>query len=227
MSSVAFLTISRPSGCTISSSVEASSETVPLPTLPLTLLLADYKLAGSPALNTIVSGQPAKYTISLTPENGFKESVTLGCTNLPNASSCSFDHPTVTPNGSPVTAALTITTTKQAGAPPLRLPPPGGLPGSRWWIVFLAGLLALVQAGLAVRARLGVARTPVAHWKLALAGTVLAVAALVGSCRNVIGTTGGTPCRNYAISVTGTLGSNTTVVRTGAIDLSVTCPPTP
>ena len=51
-------------------------------TLSLTILLADFSLSVSPALNTIVSGQPAGYTVAVTPSNGFSKSVQLGCANL-------------------------------------------------------------------------------------------------------------------------------------------------
>ncbi len=196
-------------------------------TLPLTLLLADYTLAGSPALDFVVPGGSAKYTITLTPGNGFNQSVTFGCTNLPIGAACSFGHPSVTPSGSPVTTDLTIITTVQPAASLFRRSPPGGLPLSMmWWVVFLGGLLALIRLERRLSARYGVPRVASHRWKLALAGGALALAALAGSCRNVIGTSGGTPPGNYIISVTGTLASNKAVVRTATIDLSVTPAPT-
>ena len=197
-------------------------------TLPLTLLLADYKLAGTPPLDTIVPGGSAKYTITVTPENGFNQSVALGCTNLPIGASCSFAPPSVTPSGSLVTVDLTIITTVQPGALVFRRPPPGALPPfMMWWVGFLASFLGLIQLERRLRARHGVGRLAPHRWKLALAGGALALAALAGSCRNVIGTSGGTLIGNYIINVTGTLASNKTVVRTATIALSVTPAPTP
>jgi thiamine transporter ThiT len=52
-------------------------------------------------------------------------------------------------------------------------------------------------------------------------GLVLALAALVGSCRGVY-SPGGTPSGNYSITVNGTLTSNPSVVRYVTVNLAVT-----
>jgi len=51
---------------------------------------------------------------------------------------------------------------------------------------------------------------------------VLALAAFWGSCRSLSSTPGGTAIGNYSITITGTLGSNTAVVRSTTVNLSVT-----
>src|SRR5207245_2167644 len=88
-------------------------------TLPLTVLFSDYSLSASPALDTIVSGASASYTVLVSPLNGFNQGVQLGCsaTSLPPGSSCAFSSSTVTPKGSSASVTLTLQTTKTSSAP--------------------------------------------------------------------------------------------------------------
>jgi hypothetical protein len=79
-------------------------------TLPLTLLLSDFSVSASPALQTIVSGGAAEYTVLVTPLYGFDSEVTLSCDNLPAQAKCKFSPSSVTPSGSPASVSLTITT---------------------------------------------------------------------------------------------------------------------
>lgn len=64
-----------------------------------------------PASATVVAGNPATYTISVSPINGFNSPVTLTCSGLPLGTSCAFVPATVTPGATAVTSTLTITTT--------------------------------------------------------------------------------------------------------------------
>ena len=50
-------------------------------TVNLNLLFEDYSLSASPALNTIVAGAAASYTIAVNPVNGFSKQVQLACGN--------------------------------------------------------------------------------------------------------------------------------------------------
>ena len=60
-------------------------------------------------------------------------------------------------------------------------------------------------------------------FRLASITFALALATLVGSCRSAVSSSpGGTPTGNYSITITGTLGSNTAVVRSTTVNLSVT-----
>lgn len=60
----------------------------------------------SPA--TISAGSKAISTITITPENGFNATVTLACSGLPGAATCSFNPSSVAGSG---TSQLTVTTT--------------------------------------------------------------------------------------------------------------------
>src|SRR5205807_2595206 len=154
-------------------------------TLPLTVLFSDYSLSASPALDTIVSGASASYTVLVSPLNGFSQGVQMGCTNLPPGSSCTFSSSSVTPKGSPATVTLTLQTTKTASAPMKPWKPFSGAPAPLWlWVASIGLVWGLVRLG----------------WRDALAGTmvgprqigfrlasltlVLALAAFWGSCRS-------------------------------------------
>jgi hypothetical protein len=71
----------------------------------------DFSLGASPASATIKAGQSATFTITISPVNGMNSPVTFACSGLPAASSCTFSPASVTPNGSPVSTTLTVSTT--------------------------------------------------------------------------------------------------------------------
>ena len=190
-------------------------------TVTLNVLFADYKLSASPALNTIVAGSAATYTISLTPINGFNNQVQLACGNgMPPGASCTFSNSSVTPSGGAATVTLTLQTTKNASVPPAPFVPPGMVPP------LMVFLFVLVMAGLFVLGRSRNRRPTLAgkRWALvqvcALCLLILCETFLV-SCRTTPSPTGSTT-GNYIITINGTLGSNSSVVRRTTIALSVT-----
>jgi len=185
----------------------------------LTLLMADYTLTVSPALNTIVAGQTADYTVVLTPSSGFNQEVSFSCENLPRTAKCEFSQKSVTPGGSAVNVGLTITTIKNASVPYSGNPfGSDRTPPALWLLLLLStGLLLLLQT----RRRAETLRSPLLPWKIALVCLVLAFLMTLGGCR---GTTvvGGTPTGNYTVTVRGTMKSNTDVQRTASFNLAVT-----
>ena len=191
-------------------------------TVSLTIIMADYSLSVSPALNTIIAGQPAEYTVVVTPLNGFNQEVTLGCDGLPRQAQCEFSQKSVTPGGSPVTIELTVRTVKNTAV----TPPWGPLGGNRLplvvWPLLVAPVWLLLRRWNRGRtdAPAGL-RSPLLALRLALIGLGLAFLLTMGGCR---GTTvvGGTPTGNYTITVKGTLNSNTAVQRTTSFNLAVT-----
>jgi hypothetical protein len=68
---------------------------------------------GATALSpvSIAPGGSATSTVTITATDGFANMVNLTCTGLPTGGVCNFLPPFVTPGASPVTSALTITTT--------------------------------------------------------------------------------------------------------------------
>jgi hypothetical protein len=192
------------------------------------LPFADYKLTATPALDTIVAGTTAGYTITISPLNQFNQQVSLSCatgtgTNFPPDATCTFTPSSPTLNGVPLNVALSIQTVKYIQPVPTHSPPrfpPGKLPPL---ILGVLSLLALASLALTSRRRarhgsLGSAWLAV---RLATLSLILALDLTLGSCRSGVTSTG-TVTGNYTITIYGTLVSNTGVVRSTTINLAVT-----
>jgi sugar lactone lactonase YvrE len=82
----------------------------------ITISPPSFTLASSPASATISADQSAKITLTITPANGFTQSVSFTCSGLPTGDKCSFSPSTVAPAGAPVNSALTISSTASAAA---------------------------------------------------------------------------------------------------------------
>jgi hypothetical protein len=187
-------------------------------TVSLNLLFADYTLSASPSLNTIVAGSSAAYTLMLTPINGFNNQVQLACgIGMPPGATCSFSKSSVTPNGA-TSVTLTIQTTKNSSVPPPPAVPPGMVPP------LMVALLAVIVAGLLLLSRRRNRGLAGRRWVVLQVCTLCLL--LLGetflvSCRSTPATTGSTT-GNYTITINGTLGSNSAVVRSVYINLAVT-----
>ena len=198
----------------------------------LAVFQADFSLTASPTLNSVTAGNSAPYTVTITPTNGFSGVVLLGCGNLPNAATCSWAPRAVTLNGSVITAKVTINTTAQSGGVG-RLPrgpvpwPLGRLPiGARvlWLLAF--SVAAISFAGLRGRRR-SVPAPLAVGLRLAVLAMALLVAAAGTGCNttytglSITPVVKGTPSGVFHITVTGTLGNDSTVQRSTTINLSV------
>ncbi len=77
----------------------------------------DYSLTVNPSTMTLTAGQTGLATFTFTPVGGFTGTVSFTCTGLPAGSSCTFQPPTVTADGSNTvqTSQLTITTVGASG----------------------------------------------------------------------------------------------------------------
>jgi len=182
----------------------------------------DFTLAmasGSPTSATVAAGQSATYSLSVTPEGGFNQAVSLVCTGAPSEATCSVSPSPVTLNGSSAsTATVTVTTTAPTLVPGRRMVPPpvGGLrPQSLLlWLVLLASL-----AGLAAACKCR------ARW--ALLAAPLFCALMWGACGGGGGAppashNPGTASGTYSLTVTGTVTSgSTTVTHTISLTLEV------
>jgi hypothetical protein len=195
--------------------------------IPLTVLTADFTMSASPALDTIVSGGTATYTVVVTPSNGFNQQVNLSClsTSLPPGGKCSFTQASVTPSGSPVSVSLSVTTNKTGSVYGHRHSPFNGAPPPfALWLAGLAVLFGLTEIWRRRHAEPERGRRHLSlSWRLTALGTVMAVLIGLSACRpsgttaNAATTTG-----NYTITIVGTLSSNATVTRTFLVNLSVT-----
>ncbi|HYL13636.1 MAG TPA: S8 family serine peptidase [Terriglobales bacterium] len=131
-----------------------------------TLSPADFSISANPTSATIVAGQAATYTVTLTPTNGFNQTIALTCGGAPPAAVCTVNPSAVTLNGAnPATATVTVQTTARAAAMPagfMGISSSSGLSAVRlmWLLGWVAGLLGwamLCHLGRAARPRRGLA----------------------------------------------------------------------
>lgn len=193
-------TVAATSQTTSSSSTAASGTSTAI--LSLSVQFADFTMAATPASATIDAGQAAKYTLTVTPVNGFAMPVSLACSGAPKGTSCSFSSSTLQVSASgPAQATLTVQTTARSLVyPPAsewRGRPLTGLPV---WLGCVLLVLVLISAGFR-------RRTPVPAIRVALLALLVCVAAAAcggggGGGGISPGTNNGTPAGTYTLVVT-------------------------
>lgn len=100
----------------------------------------DFKVTASPQTLTVMAGQMANYTITVSPVDGFNQQIVFTCSGNPSGSTCAVTPSLVTldgTNNATVTAAV-VTAGASAG-----LSRPDGLPsggGSGLWLAMAGGL---------------------------------------------------------------------------------------
>ncbi len=166
---------------------------------------SDFGLAVAPSTVTMVAGNSTNLTVTVNPLFGYNAQVTLACSGLPTAATCTASPSTLTPNGvSSVTSTLAINTTQRTFVPPSGQPRPQG-PGlpllPEVWLTSALALFGLWSF---------VARKNRLRWAtVALALTMLLLMGLV-ACGGGGGTSyvdpTGTPAGTYKVSVTGSSG---------------------
>lgn len=171
-------------------------------TLPLKILIGDFSIYSTPTSATVSAGQSANYSLTLTPTNGFNRTVTLSCTKVPKATTCSFSPASITLDGTnPGSVELTVHTTARS----LAMPRGGSRFGLRLFPLWTYGvwLLALLLISC-----LWVLRRRRAYL-VAAAGLALAVtwAACGGGSTGPPPPTNGTPPGTYWIAVSATSGN--------------------
>ncbi|MFT4112954.1 CotH kinase family protein [Silvibacterium sp.] len=72
------------------------------------VVIPDFTLAVTPATTTFSSSEAAKFTLTLTPENGFNSQIAFTCSGLLAGDSCTFSPSTVTPGSTAVNVVLTL-----------------------------------------------------------------------------------------------------------------------
>ncbi len=77
----------------------------------LSVTVTGYQLGAAPPFTTVNAGQPATFSLTVTPDNGgFDKQVTFACINPPASISCSFSLASGTPGTSALTSTLTVST---------------------------------------------------------------------------------------------------------------------
>lgn len=99
------LTATYSGDTTFASSQTSASVTVVITAAPQ----PSFALSASPSSVTVTGGQSASATLTVTPANGFNQTLTFACSGLPSGATCSFAAPSVQTNGTS-TVALKITT---------------------------------------------------------------------------------------------------------------------
>jgi Subtilase family len=137
----------------------------------------DYTVSATPLTQTITAGQQASFTVSATPQNGSKQTVTWSCMVAPPGPSCTVSPQSVTLNGSTASSATaTLMTVTRGMATPMILPRGG--PSPRLWVTltaFITGLAVLLIV-------CGLSRTLPRRPGLAAAAGLLAVSVWTYSC---------------------------------------------
>ncbi len=169
----------------------------------------DFSLAvasGFPSSITVTAGGSASDSLTLMPEGGFNQAVSLACTGAPSKATCTVSPASVTPDGTnPAQVTVKVTTTGASLAPPGPRggpPLPGGFSLHEWWFALLL-LLMLGTLALAFNER---------RRQVPLLAAAALLAAIAVSCGGGGGggstvTTPGTPSGTYTLTVTGTSGS--------------------
>ena len=174
----------------------------------------DFGMSATPSTTTVTAGQSATYTLTLTPVYGFKQSVTLACSNLPQASTCAFTPATVTLDGTDTaTATVTVSTTTRSMLSPGGRRPEGPQPFAPF-MKFALGLFFM----LAILSALTIVRSNRRAWLLV--GMLLLTlfwAACNISTQNITGTLAG----SYAFGVTGSYAATGTLQHSIQVGLVV------
>lgn len=178
----------------------------------------DFRLEASPTSVTVAPGNPANYTLTLMPLNGFNQQITLTCSGAPVNSTCSVSPSTLTLDGSnTVPANVSVTTMARSGAAMIQgagIMVTLGHLNSGIALLLILGPLTLFFYETMVRGRF--------RWVLALA---VAGVALFVSCggggSNGGGGGGGTPPGSYTLTVSANGGSLNRDIKLGLV-VSVT-----
>jgi hypothetical protein len=191
------------------SPTSATSSSTATATLALSVQFSDFTLAASPASATVQAGQAAKYTLTLTPVNGFNVPVTLACSGAPKGATCSFSSSTVQMAASgPAQATLTIQTTAQSLSPP----PPSDWRG--WPLLCYPVFLASFFLIFALFSSVGERRPRAVAIRVATVALLVCLSMAAcggggggGRGGGSTGSNNGTPAGSYTVAITATAQS--------------------
>jgi glycosyl hydrolase family 44/Big-like domain-containing protein len=185
----------------------------------------DYSLAMSASSLTIAAGGEGSLSLTVTPENGFKQTVSFSCSGLPAVAECGFNPSTLTPSGSAVSTRIKVEVQATPDAvahaasarfvpPSMRLPQSGGTRSlaSSLAIFAFVGMFGLV--GLAQKQKL-LARTFATF-------AIVAAMFVTASCAGYIGQKPPTPPNSTSYTVTVTAAATSGPTHTQTFTLTVT-----
>jgi hypothetical protein len=190
-------------------------------TIPLSGTGIDFALSSTTTSQSVSAGQTANYSLTLSPEDGFSQTVNLACTGAPTLATCTLSPSQEALSGTAsATVAVAVSTTAPSTA---WLAPPAGrfLPpsftgfGRVFWLYGLLGLASLATLAAARKRRAAY-----------LLGACLLLAMLWTACGGGSSTPApktvpGTPAGTYTVVVTGTAASTSTLTHTINLTLTV------
>lgn len=172
--------------------------------LSQTVNASTYSVSANPTSVTVTAGKSVSATITATPQGSFTSKITFSCSGLPTLAACTFTPTAITPNANAVSTTVTISTAAASArlGSPIWPHETGSL--SAIWIFLPAMLLGFVSLAAPKQRKLLVC---------ALACVIATGCVLQTACTTVNnsgggGTSGGTPAGTYAITITGSAGSN-------------------
>lgn len=190
-------------------------------TAAATTSLPDFAVTANPSSVSLSPGDYANITVTVTPENGFTNMVTLSCANIPATAKCVFSPVTLTPvSAAPVSSTLQIQTQGPSGTSVELKKSPSTVA----YAVVLPGILALAGLG-ALRRRSGIAVMRVLGLVMLLGAGTLGL----GACSERYGYLNHPPSGNpgitagtYTITLSGYASINGTSVTGHSLNLTMT-----
>jgi VCBS repeat-containing protein len=179
----------------------------------------DFQMSSTTTSQTVTAGQTANYSLTVAPEGGLNQTVSLTCSGAPSLATCTLSPGSVTLNGTAsATVTVQMTTTAASLAPPWgRVVPPSlvgvgarhpvaqslraaghGVPVLGFWLCALLGLAS-------VGALAGARKRRAAYLLGACLLLVMFWSACGGGAQVVH--TPGTPAGTYTLDVKGTVTS--------------------
>ncbi|MGH9432633.1 MAG: choice-of-anchor D domain-containing protein [Terriglobia bacterium] len=178
--------------------------------------------ANSSTSATVAAGQTATYTLSLSPQGGFNQPISVSCSGAPAESVCAVSPASPTLSGNaPTSVTVTVSTTASSAIPPL----PGPLNSPPWSRLALGALILLLilvrKSVFAASTRRGPKAIAGSLGLLLLMIAVGLAAAFATSCGGSSGATSGnpansnpgTPVGSYSLTVTARYSSGTIPVQ--------------
>ena len=181
-----------------------------------------FSLAVAPASRTVVPGQSAAYTATLTAQNGFESAVALSVSGLPEGAEAAFAPASVTPTSAGAASALTVTTEAEASeaVDRGRVTPTGSytltVTGTGGGVTRQAQVTLVVEEGVGVTVNPPTAAVPI-NGQQTFTSTVVGTANTAVTWSVQPGGAGGTVSAAGVYTAPGTPGTDT-VVATSVAD---------
>jgi len=167
-----------------------------------TTALPDFSVAANPTSLNLPAGQYGTSIITVAPENGFGQSVTLSLSGLPAGTTSLFTPNIVTPTPTAsVTSTLQIQTTASSSSSMNQGGPLGGNASHLAYAILFPGVLALVGIG-ALRKRGGIQFFGIALLLIASASGLTACSQRYSYLKHPPAPNPGTPAGSYPLTIT-------------------------